>query len=188
MSRRLLKSLVAGLAAAAIAGPAAAKTPLEAEYERVQKMLNAAIAEATGVVTTSTKLPEAAFFNPLRLEADLSAVATREAEIKGAPLTAEEDFEASEGEVLTARLSAGFLSEEERTETFAMGVVEAETPVHWALHGDRLYFTPAPKNTTSLREKRNLSRIADAQYLSQADAFRQNNTFSAVRPADYSGL
>ena len=189
-SKRFAQSLLVGLAAMAIAGPAAAETPLEVEYERVRTMMNTAIAEAAGAVTTSTTLPEttlpeAAFFNPLRLEADLSAVTTGEAEIKGAPLTAKEGIDASKGELLTVRRSAAFMSPWERTETFATGKVDAQTPVHWALHGYRLYVTPTPKNTTDLREKRNLTRIADDKYHSWSGAFRENNTYNAVRPVNY---
>lgn len=176
MTRNLrLKSALAGLAAAA-AAPASAQTPLEVEYEEAQRLLNAAIAEAAGAVAVGAVLPEASFFNPLRAEADFSIVAdpADQLEIKGVA--------GAEGEAAPlTQPKTSFSVNDARTQTLAAGTLEADNPLHWAFHGDRLYLTPAPKGDNDLREKRSLSISADAAYLSQADAFRHNINFSAVR-------
>jgi len=173
----LTAALAATLAAVA---PVQAQTPLEIEYEETQQRLNAEIVKAAGAVA-ATALPDAAFFNPLRISVDIPAAAGAGAplEIKAAPRDNDRGAGAESGAL--AGQEAPFLPNEARTQTLAMGVLQTDNPLHWAFHGDRLYLTPTPKDPMSLREKRTQSQSADARYLSQADAFRQNINFSAVR-------
>ena len=175
-----LKSALAGLAAIA-AAPASAQTPLDVEYEEAQRLLNAAIAEAAGAVGVGAVLPEAAFFNPLRAGTDFSIIPdpADPLEIKGEAAKATERDQ-RDAAFLT-RPNKTFSANDARTQTLAAGALEADNPLHWAFHGDRLYLTPAPKGDNDLREKRSLSISADAAYLSQADAFRHNINFSAAR-------
>ena len=185
---RKLTSAVAALLSVA-AAPAFAQTPLEAEYEEAQRLLNAAIVDAVGAVAASAALPDlalpdTAFFNPLRVSADYSVVADEQLEIKtvaeadeaAAPAT----FRDAGADAFLSRPHGATFINDAETQTLAAGAFEADNPLHWTFHGDRLYLTPAPKGESDLREKRSLSISADTAYLSQADAFRRNN-FSAAR-------
>ena len=177
----------------AIALPANAQTPLELEYEAAQKALNAAIKETVGSIEATTVLPISAFENPLSAEGGpLAVVATQtRLEIKGYS-TADESAD-SEAAYASAGVEHGNLlpvSPEsylpafgERTQTIAMGALEAANPtVHWVMHGYRFYLTSdAVENEDALREERGLSARASQAHLSQADAFRHNINFSATR-------
>lgn len=177
-----LKSAITGIFALAVM-PAHAQAPLELEYQQTQQMLNAAIKGAVGSFDAMLILPQAAFENPLQVRADLSGVVAPESrlEIKG------EDVDLAGAEVQTAtsefltKPEGYFLPFEERTQTFAVGAIQADNSLHWALHGDRLYLTPAPARDAELREQRGLS-VKASSYLSQSDAFRGNANFSASRP------
>lgn len=178
---------VKSLAAAALtlaALPAHAQTPLEIEYEEAQKLLNMALQEAAGSFDAMTVLPKASFENPFRAGVNVSAIVNpqNQLEIKGDTIIADDTQPESATHEFLTRPEGVFSPFQERTQTLAMGAVEAENPLHWALHGDRLYFTPAPVRDAEFREERGLSVRAGAEHLSQADAFRRNANFRATRP------
>lgn len=180
------KSAVA-VAIALSAAQANAQTPLELEYEEAQTLLNAALQEAVGSFDAMIILPQASFENPFRIGVNVSAIVDSEnrLEIKGY-----DEGEGRDGNAFAiSQADDAFLTRPEnyispygaRTQTFAAGAVEADNPLYWALHGDRLYLTPAPVRDADFREERGLS-VKASGYLAQSDAFRNNANFSASKP------
>lgn len=185
--------------------PAAAQTPLELEYEHAQAELQAAIREAAGSTRAALVLPVAALENPFVAQSVAPIVIDPESKLalegydpvgyftEGEAMLGDPSFQAEYDGAMFFFASAEhrdmFAAAPEKflpayggycTETIAMGALTPASPLHWTVHGDRLYLTRSAAANDAFREKRGRSIEAANEQWALADAFRNNVNFKAT--------
>ncbi len=186
--------------AAALAQPA-----LDREYEASQRALQAAINQAAGSTRTAIVLPISALENPVLARSITTIVKdpgsglaiegydpvgyfTEGKALLGDP-THRAEYQGATFYFANAEHRQMFITTPEKfipayggycTETLANGALTPADPVHWTVHGDRLYLTRSAGANNAFREHRGRSIEAGDQYWEQADTFLSNANFSAV--------
>ena len=185
--------------------PALAQSELDDAYEEKQRALQAAINEAAGSTRTALILPVSALENPILAQSVTAIAQDPESRLaiegydpvgyftKGRALLGDPAYRAEHGGAVfyfaNAEHRAMFIETPEKyipaygghcTETIANGALTPADPVHWTIHGDRLYLTRSAGANKAFREHRGRSVAAGDQYWEQADAFLSNANFRAI--------
>lgn len=199
-------SFAAAVLASAIAMPAAAQTQLELEYAKAQQELQAAIRQAAGSTRAALVLPISALENPFLAESVAPIAKDPESHLamegydpvgyfsQGEAILGDPAYRAEyDGAVFffaSAEHRDMFAAAPEKyvpafggycTETIAMGALTPASPLHWTVHGDRLYLTRSEAANEAFREHRGRSIEAANEHWALADAFRSNANFKATR-------
>ena len=202
----MIKELTAGalLGLSAIGGAYAQAQP-DTDYEKSRSALQAAIHEAAGSTRAAIVLPVSALENPAIAQSISSVVKDPESSLalegydpvgyftEGEAMLGDPAYQAEyDGAVFyfaSAEHRAMFIDNPERyapafggycTETLANGALTPASPLHWTVHGDRLYLTRSAGANKAFREHRGRSVEASDKYWMQADLFLTNANFSAV--------
>lgn len=207
MQRSILISILSGVFAVfATHAQAQTQSAPDAEYAAAQAKLRMAIHDAAGSTRSAIVLPVSALENPV-VAGSFQPVA-RDPETRIAiegydPVGYFTDNKAMLGDpafraehdgavyfFATAEHREMFLATPKKflpayggycTETIAMGSLTPASPLHWTVHGDRLYLTRSAAANKEFREHRARSLDAANEYWAAADAFRDKANIAAVR-------
>ncbi len=188
-SRTVLSATVFFLAAISAA---VAQSPVEQDYERQQLKLQEAIVMAAGSTRAALVLPISALENPLVAKSISPIVKDPESSLaiegydpvgyftEGKAMLGDPAYNAEyHGAVFyfaSAEHRQMFMKTPQKyipayggycTETLAAGALTPASPVHWTIHGDRLFLTRSAKTNEVFREKRAASISAADQSWAQ---------------------
>lgn len=192
---------------AAILTPAHAQSDPDAVWAAQQMKLQDAIEMAAGSTRAALVLPISALENPLVAEQTPLIIRDPESQLaiegfdpvgyftEGEALRGDPAFRAEhEGAVFyfaSAEHRDAFLETPRKfipayggycTETLAMGSLTPASPLHWTIHGDRLFLTRSAKANETFREKRAQSIAAANDSWSQVHASVDKFNFRAHAP------
>ncbi|MEM9014112.1 MAG: YHS domain-containing (seleno)protein [Pseudomonadota bacterium] len=203
MQKRLLPFLA--VCAAFSSGSAMSQADIDAEYEARKAKLQMAIVDAAGSAMTAIVLPVEALANPIAVSSFSPIVRDPESRLalegydpvgyftESTAMLGDPEFQAEyDGAIFyfaNAEHREMFLATPEKfapayggycTETIAAGALTPASPLHWTVHGDRLYLTRSAAANRAFQERRAQSIDAANQHWSQAELFRNNLNVEAI--------
>lgn len=185
---------------------AGAQPGLDIEYAAEQKALQEAIEAAAGSTRAAIVLPVAALENPIAAQSFTSIATDPESKVamegydpvgyftRGEAMPGSPVFSAEyEGAIFyfaNAEHRDMFMTSPAQyvpayggycAETLAMGALTPASPLHWNVHGNRLYLTRSAATNEAFREHRHGSmKAANAQFI-RAESFVEKLNYKATR-------